>query len=129
MFIGLIEKIKMADIITAIVVSFMCTLIYKINVYIKLLRILSFFLRCVLLVGFYVIFVFYRHYLLVLLGLEFVMLSVFLFVCLGVGFYCSGVGKFLFLLVLVCMGGFGVSVLVFVSRGYGRDDWKFGIVK
>lgn len=104
-------------------------MIYKINVCEKLLRILIFLLRCVLLVGFYLIFVFYRHYLLVLLGLEFVMLSVFLFVRVGVGFYYLGVGKFLFLLVLVCMGGFGVSVLVFVSRGHGRDTWKFGVVK
>jgi hypothetical protein len=82
-----------------------------------------------MLIGFYVVFVFYRHYLLVLLGLEFVMLSVFLFVSVRVGFYYLGVGKFLFLLVLVCIGGFSVSVLVFVCRLSGRDVWKFGVLK
>ena len=34
-------------------------------------------------------------------------------------------GLFLFLVVVVCMGGFSISLLVGVSRYYGRDFWFF----
>lgn len=88
----------------------------------KLLRIMFFyfFVLCFF-VGFYLIFFYHSHYLIVLLGLELVLLSVFLGFVI---FYFSSLvyfGPFVFLLVLVCMGGFRVSLLVSVSRFYGKD--------
>ena len=68
------------------------------------------------------IFVFYNvHYLILLLLLEGLLLRSFLL--LGISFlYLYGlVGLFVFLLVVVCIGGFGISLLVSVSRFHGRD--------
>uniref|UniRef100_UPI00315CCD5D NADH dehydrogenase subunit 4L n=1 Tax=Allonothrus sinicus TaxID=3138099 RepID=UPI00315CCD5D len=89
-----------------------------------------FYLFCFLfLVGFYLIFYFHSHYLIVLLGLEMVLLSVFFSVAV---FFFGGLvsfGPFVFLLLLVCMGGFSVSLLVSVSRSFGKDFWRFGFLK
>jgi len=38
------------------------------------------------------------------------------------------VSLFVFLLVLVCIGGFGVSVMVDLARRLGRDFWFFDFV-
>jgi hypothetical protein len=75
--------------------------------------------------GCLVIFLFGVHYIFVFLGLEFMLFSVFLFFGLvgSVGYVSFSL--FFFLLVLVCMGGFGISLLVFFSRCLGRDFWIF----
>jgi len=61
------------------------------------------------------------HYIYLLLILELLLLRTFLllgcFTFVGYGL----VGIFFFLLLMVCMGGFRISVLVRVSRFYGRD--------
>jgi len=33
------------------------------------------------------------------------------------------VGVFIFLLVLVCMGGYSISLLISIFRGWGNDFW------
>jgi len=83
---------------------------------------------CLFLVGMLVISTFHSHYMLVLLGLEMSMLAIFLFFCC---FYLSSLGypgSFLFLMIMVCMGGFRVSLLVYVSRSRGRDFWGFSFL-
>jgi len=80
-------------------------------------------------VGLYMVFFFHSHYMIVLLGLELVLLSIFF--CFRM-FYFSSLsyfGSFVYLLVLVCMGGFSVSLLVHISRSFGKDFWCFGFVK
>jgi len=87
-----------------------------------------FFVFCFL-VGFYLVFFFHSHYLIVLLGVELILLSVFLSFVM---FYFSCLvyyGSFLYLLVLVCIGGFRVSLLVSLSRFLGKDFWVFGFIK
>jgi hypothetical protein len=73
------------------------------------------------LIGFYVMFLYHFHYIIVLLGLEMVLLSVFVFFSYRLtGSLVSWV-CFVFLLVLVCIGGFGISLVVALSRCRGRD--------
>jgi len=57
----------------------------------------------------------------VLLLLELILLGVFLFLCVG---NFSGFGiqmLFLFLLIMVCIGGYGISLLISSIRFLGRD--------
>jgi hypothetical protein len=71
--------------------------------------------------GFFSIFYYYFRYMVVLLSLEMLMISLFCFsVVFFFGFFVSFPVLF-FLLVFVCMGGFGLSLLVFCSRGLGVD--------
>ena len=63
------------------------------------------------------------HFIILLLRLEIMLLGVFLALCLG---YLEGVGVggiFFYLLVLVCIGGYGISLLVSLYRGAGCDWW------
>jgi hypothetical protein len=57
--------------------------------------------------------------------LEVLLLGVFLFVGLSFLGVCGIQGMFVFLLVMVCIGGFGISLLVSLSRFIGRDFWFF----
>jgi len=67
--------------------------------------------------------VFYNnYYLLVLLYLEILLFRVFLLVGFGGGLV-GLVGVFIFLLVLVCMGGYSISLLISIFRGWGNDFW------
>ncbi len=81
----------------------------------------SYFFVFSFLVGFYLVFFFHSHYIIVLLGLELILFSVFVSFVM---YYFNSVvyfGSFIFLLVLVCMGGFRVSLLVSISRFFGKD--------
>lgn len=73
------------------------------------------------LIGFYLMFFYHFHYIIALLGLEMCLLSVFVFISYLFGGFLSSWVCFVFLLVLVCMGGFGVSLLVNLARCCGRD--------
>ncbi len=79
-------------------------------------------------VGFYVIFLYHFHYMVVLLGLEMVLLSVFVFFRYGLAGSLVSWACFVFLLVLVCMGGFGISLVVSLARCRGRDFWSVGFL-
>jgi hypothetical protein len=63
-----------------------------------------------------------------LLLLEMILLAVFLFIGLRLMVVYGVHGLFSFLLVIVCIGGFGVSLLVSLSRLFGRDFWFFRFV-
>mgnify|MGYP004524283799 CR=1 FL=1 len=96
-------------------------LIYKITVSRELLGIvlgLFLFLR-----GLFLIFFYNVHFVRLLLFVELSLLGVFL----GLFFSFSGgfgiYSSFVFLLVMVCMGGFGISLVVSVSRFFGHDFW------
>jgi len=71
--------------------------------------------------GVFVISLYNVHYILILLSLEILLLSV--YGLLGLYFFdCFGLyGLFFYLMVVVCMGGYGVSLLVYMSRYCGRD--------
>jgi hypothetical protein len=71
--------------------------------------------------GFYLMFFYHQHYMLVLLGLELVLLTIFVFFSYIMGGFLASWVCFVFLLVLVCMGGYGVSLLVSLARSRGRD--------
>jgi len=66
-------------------------------------------------------FFYHFHYMVVLLGLEMVLLSIFVFFTYVLTGFLVSWGCFAFLLVLVCIGGFGVSLVVSLARGFGRD--------
>lgn len=67
-----------------------------------------------------VLFVFYYfHFFIMLLGLELMMLSVYLGFSSVWGRFGDIMISFFFLVVVVCIGGFGLSLLVFFSRGWG----------
>ena len=69
-----------------------------------------------------VCFVFYSyHYVILLLGLEFIVLSLFLGFCVSGGRMNSFFLMFFFLVLVVCLGGYGLSLLVALSRVYGRE--------
>lgn len=95
-------------------------LIYKINVSFELLGIFFGFL---VFAGMF-IFLFYNvHYFVLLLRLEIILLGVtfFLIFCFGSGF--DLVSVFFFLLLMACIGGFRISLLVFLFRRFGKDFW------
>jgi hypothetical protein len=85
-----------------------------------------YFFFLVFLVGFFVMFFYHYHYMIVLVGLEMVLLSVFVFFCYSLACPLVSWVCFVFILVLVCMGGFGVSLLVGLSRVVGKDFWSVG---
>ena len=73
--------------------------------------------------------VFYNvHYIFILLLLEIILLRVFIFLCWFFILTFGLRGLFVFLLVMVCIGGFSISLLVSVSRFFGRDFWYFRFV-
>lgn len=118
--IGLIDFIIFVVTIIDIAVMFpFILLIYKIIVSFELLGIilgLYFFLF-----GLFLLFLYSVHYVYILLMIELVLLGSFVFLFFSffgvLGLYIS----FVFLLVVVCMGGFRISLLVSISRCYGRD--------
>lgn len=63
----------------------------------------------------------------ILLGLEVMLFSLFMLLCVVYLKLLVGQAAFLYLLVLVCIGGFGVSLLVSVSRSLGKDFWFIGL--
>jgi hypothetical protein len=63
----------------------------------------------------------------VLLGLEVSLLSVFVLISYGLSCRLVSWCCFVFLLVLVCIGGFGVSLMVSLARCCGRDFWSLGL--
>nr|QFG71649.1 NADH dehydrogenase subunit 4L [Oribatula sp. XFX] len=73
--------------------------------------------------GLFLLFLYSVHYVYILLMIELVLLGSFVFLFFSffgvLGLYMS----FVFLLVVVCMGGFSISLLVSISRCYGRDFW------
>jgi hypothetical protein len=75
-------------------------------------------------VGVLFFFIFHFHYLFILIGLEFLMLSLFF----GVSVHCV-FGIFsrvlVFLVLLVCIGAFGLSLMVFLVRGVGLVLFMF----
>jgi hypothetical protein len=83
---------------------------------------------CFFLVGFYVMFFYHFHYMLLLLGLELILLSVFVLFRYGLSGFLVSWCCFVFLLVLVCMGGFGISLVVSLARCCGRDFWFGGFL-
>jgi hypothetical protein len=84
---------------------------------------LRMFLFCVFLfiVGALSIFLYYYSYMIVLLSLELVMLSLVCFFVFCVFFSYLFFPVLFFLLVFVCMGAYGLSLLVFFSRSFGFD--------
>ncbi len=95
-------------------------LIYKINV--LLFNFIGLVLRLFVVCFFFYGFVFFNvHYMFLLVLLELILFGVFLSFCFGNLASFGYPVLFLFLLVIVCMGGFGVSLLVRVSRSVGKD--------
>ena len=80
----------------------------------------------VFILGLYVMFFYHFHYMVILIGLEMVLLSVFVFLGNSLAGGLVSWSCFVFLLVVVCMGGYGVSLLVSMARGVGRDFWSVG---
>jgi hypothetical protein len=64
----------------------------------------------------------------ILLVLEVLVLSVFMLLGLGLTGRFGLFSLFFFLVVGVCMGGYRVSLLVRVSRCFGRDFWFFSFL-
>jgi hypothetical protein len=73
-------------------------------------------------VGGCLVFVFCNHYLVSLIGIEFLVMSLIL-VCLFKFFYRLKFFCF-FLLISVVLGGFGLSLLVSCCYGFGEDYYK-----
>ena len=67
------------------------------------------------------VFHYHLHYIVILLGLEMMLFSLFVLFCTIFLKGILGYGVFLYLLILVCMGGYGVSLLVCLSRSVGKD--------
>jgi len=79
-------------------------------------------ISCVLFFIGFLMLIFYRvHYIILLLVIEILLLSTFLVLCVSFLFSEGLSGLFLFILVMVCIGGFGISLLVSMARLFGRD--------
>nr|UXW93473.1 NADH dehydrogenase subunit 4L [Blasticotoma sp. 'minuta'] len=72
--------------------------------------------------GFYVFCSKFKHLLIILLGLEFMVLSIYmnLFIYMGVFIYESYFSM-VFLVFSVCEGVLGISILISMIRSYGND--------
>jgi len=64
----------------------------------------------------------------VFLLLEMMLLSLFMVYVLRHASMGGAHSLFVFLLLIVCMGGFGISMVVYISRFFGRDFWLFKFV-
>lgn len=106
--------------------SFFIPLIYKITVSFELLGI--FVGSFLFFVSLFLVFFYNRHFIILLLLIELMLLGVLVY---SFSVFIGGYGIysfFIFLLVVVCMGGFSISLLVSVSRFFGRDFWFFKFV-
>nr|QXE45659.1 NADH dehydrogenase subunit 4L [Anthaxia chinensis] len=66
-----------------------------------------------------------KHFLLMLLSLEFVILSLFFFIFMVLGFYCyEFFFSMLFLTMSVCEGALGLGVMVSMIRTHGNDYFQ-----
>lgn len=102
-------------------------LIYKTNVFVKLLKLMLTFFRWFLPLYLFfrgvVVFVSNRKHLLsTLLRLEFIVLSLFLFLFIFLNiFNCEVYFSIIFLTFRVCEGALGLSILVSIIRTHGND--------
>lgn len=71
----------------------------------------------------FLILIYRRHYVFLLLLIELFLLGLFIYMCWFFFLSFGIMGLFIFLLVIVCMGGFSISLLVSLARGIGRDFW------
>lgn len=121
-FIGLGFVMNIVAATVLIVAIFSCFLIYKIIFFEKMF----FFGRFFFVVGLFSIFLYYYSYLIVLLSLELLMLSLVCFVVFSLFSSFVFFPVLFFFLVFVCMGAFGLSLLVFLSRSCGFDYLSYG---
>lgn len=110
-------------------------LIYKTNVFVKLLKLmLEYFYYLILFIflrGFYV-FVSLRKYLLsILLSLEFIILRLFILLYIYIIYNNFEIYiLIIFLIFIVCEGSLGLSILVSIIRSYGNNFFQsFRILK
>ena len=119
----IIDIIIMMIIVVIFLVSFdlqdQCSCVELLGIF---LGFFLFFFSC------FVVFLYNVHYVILLLFIEVLLLGVFLLIRFYYFLVYGLFGMFVFLLIMVCMGGFRVSILVFLSRFSGRDFWFFSIV-
>lgn len=111
-------------------------LIYKTNVFIKLLKLMLIILnwglpRILFIIGVYTFVSNRKHLLSILLSLEYIVLSLFLllFIYLNL-FNFENFFRIIFLTFSVCEGALGLSVLVSIIRTHGNDYFqRFNILQ
>lgn len=102
-------------------------LIYKTNVFIKLLKLMIILIywgfSLFLFIRGVIVFVFKcKHLLIILLRLEFIVLRLFLFILIYLNIYnYESFFRILFLTFCVCEGALGLSILVSIIRTHGND--------
>lgn len=101
-------------------------LIYKINIFIKLLKLIEIIVFIfIYLIGLIMFRIKRNHFLLILLILEFIVIRLFL----GLFFYLNKFNyefyfSIIFLTMRVCEGVLGLSILVSLTRTHGRDYYQ-----
>lgn len=105
-------------------------LIYKTNVFIKLLKLMIILMNCLFpiilfIVGLFVFVSNRKHLLSILLRLEYIVLVLFylLFIYLNIINY-EGFFSIIFLTFRVCEGALGLSILVSIIRTHGNDYFQ-----
>jgi len=75
-------------------------------------------------------FVYYhRHYLRILLSIEFMILSLYSYICLyNITFMTEGIFILLFLRFIVCEGRLGLGILIIFTRFQGNDIFFTNII-
>jgi NADH-ubiquinone oxidoreductase chain 4L len=102
-------------------------LIYKTNVFIKLLKLMLIFIYwgfpIFLFLSGVIVFVFNcKHLLIILLRLEFIVLSLFMIIVIYLRLYNYEIFfRILYLTFCVCEGALGLSILVSIIRTHGND--------
>lgn len=103
-------------------------LIYKTNVFVKLLKLMIIYNILVIVLflrGVYVFVSLRKHLLSMLLSLEFIMLSLFIFLFYFLVNYNSEIYVLIiFLIFIVCEGALGLSILVSIIRTHGNNYFQ-----